>query len=627
MSQTSGVLHVSMDLLYDTQKLRILLEKDQKINLGKGKVDTFKRDGYQSVSLYTKRLIEMCSYEFQIEAAKALFGKLSDDYKECRLQRLKNKTFSDFADGELNEDDGELNRGSNDIDGSSAEKWVLYGEPEMYSYNDIVVAIATKSFGDETVSVRYIGCLGRISRVPQTSLRKYIFTFNAQISPSKEIDVLMWTVGNLTSYKRVVDSLSNQDAMKSIPKLFLRAPATDINPLTDGTTDIQDGVPERMNLAQKVAISRAIQKDGDDVVLVQGPPGCGKSTMIVEMVRLLTSHGRGNAGMQVLVCAQTNVAVADLAYKYVTHNEFKGKFDCVMDMRPPKIADRHKRDTLEPFTVTARYHQVVNAVLHVIIRDFEHIPTTCHGSTTRERVMNIVASDFNACVESGLLMLLSGRATLLMSIKTADLTRMKRLILGMRNELEPFFKPDDLSLLLEQCSAGQYTDTSRPESFPIYGWVRQALLSAATVIFCTINVGISVTSKKFLGNLAYIVVDEAAQALEPDVTALMCIDSCFRRLILVGDPQQLPGYCASNRGKQQMMDRSLMERLEEYQLCHFTLLDVQYRMHQRQADFSRDNPQQKSHYNTITGYARYVPRISDESVDNHDNECGEYRGG
>ncbi|ORZ07533.1 P-loop containing nucleoside triphosphate hydrolase protein [Lobosporangium transversale] len=584
-----------MDLLYDTQKLRILHEKDQKINLRKGTIDTFEEYGYESVDLYTERLVDMCSYEFQIEAAKALFGKIPDDHDIRQLKRVKNNAVRGPIDDELNEDDGKPNGDSGEVDGPDAEDWVLTGEPEMYNYKDIVIAAITKSFGDETDPERYIGYVSHISKIPQSGLRRYFFTFDAQISSSQDIDVLMWTIGNLTSYERVVNSLSDKDAMRSIPKLFLKAPVTDISPLTDDTVDIPDGVPESMNQSQKVAISRAIQEDGDKVVLIQGPPGCGKSTTIAEMIHLLTSHDRGNTGMQVLACAQTNVAVADLAFKYVTTKK-PANFKCVMDMRPPKITDSRKRAVLEPFTITARYHQVVNAVLHTIIRVFGRTPTACHGSTTRNEVRSIVASDFRKCMESGLIKLLPPKACkLLMSMEAAisdsalpstDLTQVKRLVSGMRNELELFFEPVELESLLELCSVDQHTGSSpRSKTIPIYGWVKQALLDEASVVFCTINIGISLTFKRRLERLAYIVVDEAAQALEPDVAALMCVDSYFRRLILVGDPKQLRGYCASNRGKREMMDRSLMERLQTYRLCHSTLLDVQYRMHQDICNF------------------------------------------
>ncbi|KAF9896602.1 DNA-binding protein SMUBP-2, partial [Lobosporangium transversale] len=506
--ESSEILCVSMKLLYDTQKLRTSLNKDEKAKRERGKMDTFKKDGYESVSLYTKRLIDMYKYEFGIKAAKALFGKIPDDYKLCDLRRVRNKNFRDSADKGLNEDDSELNEDDNklnedggelnegdgglngeddevngdseDVDKSSAEDWIFIGDAEMYNRNDIVVAVITKSFGDETGSKRYIGCLSHIFRIPQSRLCQYILTFNAQISPSQNIKVLMWTIENLTSYKRVVKSLSDGDAMRSIPELFLKGPMTDASPLTDDTIDIQDGVPESMNPMQKIAISRAIQEDGDKVVLIQGPPGCGKSTVIAEIIHLLTTHDRGNAGMRVLACAQTNVAVVDLAYKYVTTKKPKDKFACVMDMKLPKITDSRKRVVLEPFTIIARYHQVVNAVLHTVIRVFGRTPTACHGSTTKDGVKNIVAADFNACVESGLIELLPPRAhTLLMftevtlsdsELPSTDLAQVKSLVLGMRNELELFFEPVDLKSLLELCSVNQHTGTSpRSKPISIYG--------------------------------------------------------------------------------------------------------------------------------------------------------------
>ena len=57
-----------------------------------------------------------------------------------------------------------------------------------------------------------------------------------------------------------------------------------------------------------------------------------------------------------------------------------------------------------------------------------------------------------------------------------------------------------------------------------------------------------------------------------DLGQLLC------RVVLVGDPQQLPATILSQRGKDLLLERSLFERLQ-LAGCPVHLLQVQYRMH------------------------------------------------
>lgn len=50
------------------------------------------------------------------------------------------------------------------------------------------------------------------------------------------------------------------------------------------------------------------------------------------------------------------------------------------------------------------------------------------------------------------------------------------------------------------------------------------------------------------------------------------------RVVLVGDPQQLPATILSQRGRDLLFERSLFERLQQAG-CPVHMLRVQYRMH------------------------------------------------
>lgn len=73
-----------------------------------------------------------------------------------------------------------------------------------------------------------------------------------------------------------------------------------------------------------------------------------------------------------------------------------------------------------------------------------------------------------------------------------------------------------------------------------------------------------------------VLIDEAGQASE--VASLQPLGFGAERVVLVGDPQQLPATIRSEVGRAMDMERSLFER---FQKCDapVSMLSVQYRMH------------------------------------------------
>ncbi|KAF8918277.1 hypothetical protein BGZ58_004867, partial [Dissophora ornata] len=561
-----------MELLNNTRALRNLFNADQRIK-GHDRVETFPEKGYSTADGYIDRLIEMCSYEFKIAAAAALFDKAPDNPMRVEMHETN-----------ISEDD-------------SRASYYIFGEDDALLHNDIVV-LAVQGSTDIAEPERYIGFVSRTKHLPTQGRYRYTITFGARLRDFEDDQTLMWVVGNLTSYLRVVKSLEAKKDMGYLPGLLLKPPILGLHSidLADPVDTDPEFTSNTLNRAQKQAVLRAIQSGCDDpIVLVQGPPGCGKSTTISTMVTELVAQAGhvlsctqtnvatidlayqympsseilGAQGGQVLSCTQTNVATIDLAYKYITSSKILGEFDCLIDMRLSKIADDKKRDTLARRSVEARFRGVVNAVLYVVRLRFLVQPDACFGSVKNDapaRINSILHDSYQKCIGSGIFKLLPSELHAIPSAvddPSSDSKLIVKLIIGMRDDIAVFFRNGAFDGLL---GTFQYEPEANNKPFPIYRWVREALLSEASAVFCTINIGIGVTSKCLMPFLAYIVVDEAAQALEPDVVALMSTDVYFKRLILVGDPKQLRGFCLSNRGRREMFDRSLMERLQTYQL-------------------------------------------------------------
>jgi senataxin len=101
------------------------------------------------------------------------------------------------------------------------------------------------------------------------------------------------------------------------------------------------------------------------------------------------------------------------------------------------------------------------------------------------------------------------------------------------------------------------------------------LLREADVVFCTLSTAGS-SDVKVMSNVTDLIVDEASACTESEAL----IPICFKpdKMLLVGDPKQLPATVMSPEAKKFGFARSLQERLMSHNEYRFWLLDTQYRM-------------------------------------------------
>lgn len=105
--------------------------------------------------------------------------------------------------------------------------------------------------------------------------------------------------------------------------------------------------------------------------------------------------------------------------------------------------------------------------------------------------------------------------------------------------------------------------------------VRRQLMNTADVIFCTLCSAGSPYVQQ--GNpIDDLVVDEAAAATEPDLYIPFALQP--KRLLVIGDPKQLPATVVSERAKSFGLNVSLHERLMYGCKYDYILLREQYRM-------------------------------------------------
>lgn len=105
--------------------------------------------------------------------------------------------------------------------------------------------------------------------------------------------------------------------------------------------------------------------------------------------------------------------------------------------------------------------------------------------------------------------------------------------------------------------------------------VVQELLRQAQVVFCTLSSSGSMPIIR-MDHVSDIIIDEASACTEPEI--LVPLRKKPKRMLLVGDPKQLPPMVQSPEAIKKGLSRSLQDRFMFRNNFPFTLLDVQYRM-------------------------------------------------
>eukprot|EP01130_Rhizamoeba_saxonica_P006206 TRINITY_DN2466_c0_g4_i1.p1 TRINITY_DN2466_c0_g4~~TRINITY_DN2466_c0_g4_i1.p1 ORF type:complete len:379 (+),score=76.02 TRINITY_DN2466_c0_g4_i1:26-1162(+) len=104
--------------------------------------------------------------------------------------------------------------------------------------------------------------------------------------------------------------------------------------------------------------------------------------------------------------------------------------------------------------------------------------------------------------------------------------------------------------------------------------IMSELVQSSTLLFCTLSISGRYDVKN--AGYEYLIIDEAGQAKEPE--CMIPFHAKPKHCLLVGDPNQLPGFINSNVARKCKYNRSTIERLITNE-HPYIMLDEQYRMH------------------------------------------------
>ncbi|MCC7050246.1 MAG: AAA family ATPase [Bacteroidia bacterium] len=261
-----------------------------------------------------------------------------------------------------------------------------------------------------------------------------------------------------------------------------------------------------LNQSQNRAVKNILQSN--DIALVHGPPGTGKTTTLVQAIKELIKTEQ-----QVLVCAPSNSAA---------------------DLLTEKLA------------YTGVYVLRIGNLSRIDYEVFEH--------TVEEKVCK--HTNYKRIKESK---------------KQAEEFR------RMANKYKRTFgfqEREQRRLLLKEAK------NLVSEAITLENELIEELIDNAQAIVCTL-VG---SAGKHLENKHFktVIIDEAAQAIEPACwVPLLKAD----KLVMAGDPYQLPATVKSAKASQEGLSISLMEKCIDY-LPNVSLLEIQYRMNDAIMQFS-----------------------------------------
>jgi ATP-dependent RNA/DNA helicase IGHMBP2 len=354
----------------------------------------------------------------------------------------------------------------------------------------------------------------------------------------EEGNVCLELLSDDTSYQRVMSGLARAEKASGRYDALLEALLAERPPRFDRTlAPDADDVGDAFNLPQREAITLALT--AQDVALVHGPPGTGKTTVLVEIARLAVARGE-----RVLACAASNAAVDLLAGRIAATGARVVRLG-----HPARVEEALQHLTLEAQIEAHDRYKVGRALVAEAMR----LLATARKLQARGRGADRFAEARQARFDAGKL----------------------------------------------------FREAREHEAIAERDVLERAQVIAATVTVDPRRLG----SERF----DLVMMDEATQASEP--LALLAAERA-ERLVLAGDPMQLPPTILSGEAIKLGLQVSLFERLvKELPAPARRMLEIQHRMHGQIAAFPSERFYEGkllAHPSVATHLLRELPGVRDE---------------
>lgn len=351
-----------------------------------------------------------------------------------------------------------------------------------------------------------------------------------------------------------------------------------------------------------IGANEALVRNIPKIQLIQGPPGTGKTHTLIGIIKhfFLKWSNPTIKSPKILICAPSNGAIDEVArrlYKereFLKSSEYKRSLRMVRVGNPDHISESIRCISLEELVETNASHKVEAAKKkHTAqIKELEDELSRCDTEITNLRYMQ----------------------------RESEIPKVESKITRLIKQLDA-------------TKASEDTTTKRESSEAAKRNMRFELIKNADVILSTLNscqrypLDVMFKGERAEHSFQCVVVDEASQCCEPELLMPLCYR--ISKMILIGDPMQLPATVISRYAQDFNYGQSLFERF----FIHFgkysptspiAMLTNQYRMHPDICSFPSkqfyDNrlvsAKRTTKKHTLAPYLMFDLRHSSESKNN-----------
>lgn len=342
---------------------------------------------------------------------------------------------------------------------------------------------------------------------------------------------------NDITYQRMLDALEKIKKLKGKKRKLVKT-LLDGKKLQHDTIDEIYYCNQELNESQKEAVRKAIK--AEDIHLIHGPPGTGKTVTSVEVIEQYIEKDK-----EVLACADSNVAVDNL----VEHLVSRGR-RVVRVGHPARVTPVLRKHTLDYLLEKNDTYQKAQELREEAFElkdeqeDYTYPSGRWRRGLSNEAIKSLAEKDKGS--------------------RGIPPNKMKEMAksLELQEKIDELFdKVDDL----EEKAVSE-------------------VLERSDVVCSTNSSSASQALEEEYFDLC--VIDEATQATEPS-----CLIPSIKaeKLVMAGDHKQLPPTILNEEAKREGLDETMFERL----IALFgdnvkTLLKIQYRMHEKIMRFSAD---------------------------------------
>ena len=341
-----------------------------------------------------------------------------------------------------------------------------------------------------------------------------------------------------------------------------------------------------LNTSQRNAIS-CFLNDNEPLCMIHGPPGTGKTKTIIGMLEMLLLCGHVKSDLRIVVCAPSNKAVYVLLRAYNAKVMSLKKSSSSSSVKPLLVGvEDNLPSDLRPYVTHSLTHITITTTNIHKHRYFVHDAKRHFNSD----VSNIKTSLQNAANNNNAERHLKSASETLNELRLKLTSRcpetskvLRRTVTLLANHLKSFQYRGGLNDFLKLREFQDIAKKLRNDVNDLNEFdLEREWTSRSQLVFCTL----ACSGRDMLCRRKpcdFLIIDEAAQAVEAE--CLVAFQLRPRRVLFVGDPNQLSAMAQSDVARRAGYERSTMQRLREDSSVTCNLLRTQYRMNPEISSF------------------------------------------